>query len=108
MGKKVNKPVKTGLVIYHQDGRMVETPPDNGEYFTFQELQFLVEGMVEIVPLPSGKIMICNEEGKINGLPKNEKATEIWKKEYQIEKYRGNNDELVVGNAIFCDSSMVK
>ena len=75
-------------------------PVKNKKSFSYEELRIFVEGMVEIVPLPSGKSIIVNEEGKCIGLPKNEKATEYWKEEYPIEKYPDNNDELIVGNAL--------
>jgi hypothetical protein len=66
-----------------------------------------VGGMVEIVPLPNGQIMILNEEGKLDGLPINELGTEFWKLQYPIEQYPNNNDELVVGDIIVCDSELV-
>jgi hypothetical protein len=63
-------------------------------------LQKFVGGKIEIVELPSGSAIYLNEEGKLEGLSKNEKATEIWKSEYPIEKYPVNNDELIVGNVL--------
>lgn len=78
----------------------VEMTPKNGKFFTYEELKEAVEGMVEIVPLPSGKSVVVNEEGKLNGLEVNEEATQMWKKEYPIERYPNNNDELIVGNAL--------
>ena len=59
--------------------------------------------MVQIVPLPSGKSIVINEEGKLIGLPVNKAATAEWKNEYPIEKYPMNNDELIVGNALIAD-----
>ena len=63
--------------------------------------------MVEIVPLPSGKLIIVNEEGKLIGLEKNEEATKFWKEEYPIEKYPVNNDELIVGNALVVEEKEI-
>lgn len=85
------------------DGTIQEVKPNNGKFFSYEELKEFVEGMVEMVPLPNGKVIIVNEEGKLNGLLKNEKATEVWKQEYPIEKYPLNNDELIVGNALLAE-----
>ena len=93
--------------IYRVDGSVQDFKP-KGKYICYEEMREIVGGMVEILPLPSGKEIIVNEEGKLNGLLKNEKATEIWKKEYPIEKYPDNNDELIVGNAIVCDAGLIE
>lgn len=80
-----------------------EVKPENGKTFELKELQEMVGGYIEIVHLPSGKEMVINEEGKNLGLPVNRLATELWKKEYPIEQYPENNDELVVGNALIIE-----
>ena len=38
---------------------------------TLENLQSIVGGYIETVTLPTGCVLICNEEGKLNGLPKN-------------------------------------
>lgn len=102
--------------LYKLSGVVKEVKPANGKTFSYKEMQDVVsEGMthlekaqgvmVEIVPLPSGKSMICNEEGKLMSLPKNEKATEMWKVEYPIAEYPGNNDELIVGACLVVGES---
>lgn len=85
---------------YRTNGRVTTVKPKNGSSFSLAELQKFVGGMIEIVPLPSGNSIIVNEEGKVIGLPKNTKATEVWKQEYPIEKYPHNNDELIAGDAL--------
>lgn len=88
---------------------MIEVEPNNGTDFTLEELQHIVDGAMDIQKLPkSGLIMVLNDEGKLNGLPKNEKATELWKENYPIAEFPENNDELVVGTVLVCDPSMVK
>lgn len=87
--------------------------PKNGKMFSYTELkEFVGEGlvgaMVEIVPLPSGKYIVVNEEGKLIGLAENRMATEEWKKEYPIEQYPNNNDELIVGNALICEANEIE
>ena len=95
-------------IYYKAEGKQCEITPENGTDFTLAEAQKFVGGHVELVPLPSGKIMLIHEEGKLIGLPKNEMATAIFKKEYPIEKYQSNNDELVVGDVVVCDSDMFR
>ena len=94
---------------YTTGGGVVTISPANGKTFSYEEMKAAVNGMVEIVPLPSGNMLIGNEESKLTDSPiKNEKATEIWKREYPIEKYAGNNDELICGDVIICEESMVE
>ena len=68
--------------------------PENGSDFSLKELQTMVGGCIEIVNLPSGKIMVVNEEGRLIGLPINSIATEL---------YGG----LIVGNALVCNKNQV-
>jgi hypothetical protein len=57
-------------------GEIATISPKNGKYFTLDELQKLVGGLVEVVYLEDDdKTMVVNEEGKLLGLPVNEKAT---------------------------------
>ena len=90
------------------EGDIKEVSPTNGKSFSYNELRAFVDGMVEIVPLPSGRELVCNEEGKLDGLEINQKATKIWKQEYPIEKYPNNNDALVVGNVLITDAEFLK
>lgn len=96
-------------IYYTLDGKFREVSPVNGKYFTYEELQnFVKDGdntMIEIVPLPSGKSIVVNEEGKLIGLEINKLATEFWKIEYPLSKYPENNDELIVGNALVVEAS---
>jgi hypothetical protein len=59
------------------------------------EMQALVGGYIETVTFPDGSLMICNEEGKNNELPRNNVATEIFRM-----KQRGTQD-WIAGDAIF-------
>jgi hypothetical protein len=44
-------------------------------HWTLGELQALVGGYIQGVPWPDGRQLICNEDGKRLGLPRNDKAT---------------------------------
>lgn len=91
--------MKTALYI-GVDGEEKVVTPKNGEDFTLEELQAYVGGNIEIVPFGEELEIIVNEEGKLIGLEKNEKATEIWNINYPIELYPDNNDQLIVGNVL--------
>lgn len=82
------------------DGQVTEVRPKDGKEFSLEELQDYVQGLIEYVPLPDGRNMIVNETGKLDGLPPNPKAIEIWKEVYPIEEYPHNNDELIVGDVL--------
>jgi len=82
------------------DGGEKEVKPADGKRFTLKELQDYVGGCFELIVLPSRRVMYLNENGKNDGLIKNELATKIWNEEYPIEKYPNNNDGLVVGNVL--------
>lgn len=90
------------------EGEIKEVSPEDGKQFTYKELQALVGDMIEIVPLPSGKLLVCHEEGKLINLPKNENATNVWKAEYPIELYPDNNDELIVGNILITPANLIE
>lgn len=87
-------------IFYPAEGEPREIKPANGKAFTLKEMQTLVEGRIDILPLPSGRYIVVNDEGKLNGLKKNEHATKIWMEEYPIAEYPENNDELIVGSAL--------
>ena len=87
--------------LYTTNGEVIEVSPKNNRDFTLEELQSFVEGDIEIINLTAEKILIVNEEGKINKLPFNELATELWK------KYYGRTD-YIVGNALLCNSDEVR
>ena len=53
------------------DGTVTTVEPRNGKSFCLEELQHAVGGYIEAVYLPDGKVMIVNEEGKLDGLPQN-------------------------------------
>ena len=83
------------------DGKTVDLLPENGTRFTLKELQEAVGGTVDIIYLPGGEIMAVNDNGKLEGLPMNDEATDIWKRAFPLEKYPMNNDQLVVGDVLF-------
>ena len=93
------KKEKSALLI-QADGAEQTVKPKDGKKFSLKELQGYVGGLVQFVPLPDGRTLVCNDEGKLIGLPVNNVATDLWKKLYPIEKYPIGNDSLVVGDVL--------
>lgn len=62
--------------ILRVDGSKEEVYPANGRDFQLRELQHIVGGHIEIIQASDG-IMVVNEEGKLQGLPRNEQATAL-------------------------------
>lgn len=86
--------------LYKTDGTEAEVTPKNGKDFKLAELNEFVEGFIEIVRLRGGKILVINEEGKLEGLKLNAKATELY------QQAHGPVD-VIVGNALYCDTGQV-
>src|SRR5947209_5630438 len=64
--------------IIRPDGTEEPVEPANGTNFSLEELQRVVQGYIEIVPCKEeGKIIVANEESKILGMERNQKATEL-------------------------------
>lgn len=89
-------------ILYYEDGAVREVSPENGNDFKLGELQAMVEGDIQIVPLEGEKLLVCNEEGKLNGVCKpNIRATMEWIKFY------GETD-VMYGNVLICDPEMIE
>ncbi|MEA2628997.1 MAG: hypothetical protein QOJ10_1457 [Chloroflexota bacterium] len=78
-----------------------EVQPANGRDFKLAEAQALVGGMIEIHPLDDGRIIVINEEGKLEQLPINVEATILWRQTY------GGRD-VIVGDVLVCKTSELR
>lgn len=76
--------------IIKTTGEIIETDPSNGTDFSLTELQAVVGGFIEVVHLPDGRLMVVNDEGKLNGLPVNPKASELY-------------PDIIVGDVLVCE-----
>jgi hypothetical protein len=72
-----------------------EVRPANGTDFKLAEAQALVGGLIEVFPLNDGRIMVCNEEGKLEHLPVNVEATILFRRTY-------GPVDTIVGDVIVC------
>ncbi len=70
-------------LILYPNGTSKEVHPANGDHFEFEELMQIVEGPIQMIPLPDGRIMTLNAEGRpdaqagLAGLPPNEQASAL-------------------------------
>ncbi len=76
------------------DGIDEDLSPKTGKQYTLKELQALVgvkdaSALIEIVSLPSGELLVVDEEGLLKELPFNRKAAILAGKH-------------IVGNAVVC------
>ena len=76
---------------------VIDLDADRDELLT---LQTAVGGLIEVKTLQSGYTLIMNEEGKLQGLPINQRATEIWLAHFP------NFPDVIVGDVVIagkCD-----
>lgn len=85
---------KNAMIIY-TNGEVREVSPKTPPYFSLKEMQTAVGGYIENVYLDDGKIMVVNEEGKLNNLPVNAVATELY----------NNPLDVIVGDVLVADIS---
>lgn len=64
-------------ILLPTSGFPQQVTPKHGGAFSLEELQALVEGHLECVYLPDGRLLFLNEEGKCQGLPLNALATAL-------------------------------
>lgn len=86
--------------IIKTNNEVIEVTPKNGTDFSLEELQEIVGGYIEILPLKDNEIMVINEEGKLDGLDYNSKATK--------EVQKCGLADFIVGDVLVCDTQMVK
>lgn len=72
--------------------------PKNGKVFTLEELQQIVGGYIEILFFKDGRMMVLNEEGKLEGLPVNMEATRIAHENHLIWE-----NDCIVGTVLLAE-----
>jgi hypothetical protein len=92
--------MKTDPILYRTDGTQEPVAPKNKKDFTLKDLQEFVGGYIELVFLGAGRVLVVNEEGKLEGLPPNVRATEII-------RAQGITD-VIAGDALLCPSKLIK
>lgn len=80
-------------VLFKTDGTVEQVKPKD-EYFTLSEFQTHVKGLIELYPKRlDGKLIVCNEEGLLRGLPIN----------HAFKKHSGIT---LVGDILLCPESI--
>ena len=100
-----SKGIKPIALLYKTDLSVEEIKPANGRYFKLEEMQAYVGGLIEIIPLDGegleDKLLVVNEEGKLENLQLNIFATAEW------FKYYGKTD-YISGDCIICHPSLIR
>ena len=78
----------------------IEVMPKNGKKFVLAEMQEYVGGYIEIIRLPSGNIMVMDEEGKLKEKEINKTAT------FYAEDVIQRGD-YIAGDALIIPSNMI-
>ena len=84
--------------LIKSNGEEMNVLPKNKRDFSLEELQKFIGGFIEIARTKNGKPMIINEEGKINDLPINQKATAI---------YPYNEYDFIIGDVLICQEDEI-
>jgi hypothetical protein len=87
--------------VIKSSGEVIETKPNNGTDFSLEELQAIVGGYIEVVSLRDGRLIVCDEEGKLKGKDFNTRAT------YILQAAMPTHD-FVVGDVLVCDADEIK
>ncbi len=70
--------------IYQANGEIIPITPKNNVSFTLKEMQDIVGGYIELIYLKDGRLMIVNEEGKMNELKPNPEASKLIMYDYIV------------------------
>ncbi len=77
--------------------------PDDGATFTFDQFRALIGcTTIELVPLGTTTYLVLDEDGKLKGLPRNDRATF----EAVAANAIADHDEIV-GHAILCPHHLI-
>ena len=75
---------------------------------TYEELKNMVGGYIELAYDDGNTQIICNEEGKIHGLPVNEEATKEWANQLGKHSFYEMPDILVGDCVILTGEALMK
>jgi hypothetical protein len=92
--------MKTDSILYRANGTQETVAPKNKKLFSLKELQSFVGGYIEILFITDSQVMVVNEEGKLDELPINVRATEIIR--------QAGIQDVIAGDALVCPSKFIK
>lgn len=70
--------MKPQAIIITPEGVQTPVAPRNGTDFDLTECQQAVGGYIQAVQTRDGRLLICDEEGKLKGKPVNRTATALY------------------------------
>lgn len=92
----------TSAKVYTDYGIQMAVVPGNGETFSLEEVQTIVEGYVEVVRLDDNTIMCVNEDGKfMQSCLFNKEATELAHSHKAIQE-----NDYICGRVLVCPAYM--
>lgn len=87
-------------MLYKANCSVCEISPRNGRYYTLEELQGFVGGLIELVhSKDGGSVMVVNENGKLEGLAPNVWGTN-WANEQGLVDYIVGDVAVVASHRI--------
>ena len=89
--------MKAEFIRANGDRMFVE--PENKKEFTLKELQGFVGGYIQIVETRDSRLIVLNEEGKLNKLPTNGIATAY---------YKYGKKDVIVGDVIIINKDQIR
>jgi hypothetical protein len=89
--------MKAEIIRANGDRMFVE--PENKKEFTLKELQGFVGGYIQIVETRDSRLIVLNEEGKLNKLPTNGIATAY---------YKYGKKDAIVGDVIIINKDQIR
>jgi len=89
--------MKAEIIRANGDRMFVE--PENKKEFTLKELQGFVGGYIQIVETRDSRLIVLNEEGKLNKLPTNGIATAY---------YKYGKKDVIVGDVIIINKDQIR
>lgn len=79
--------------LFKTNGETILVVPENQKKFTLKELQKYVGGYIELLTISDKSFLVINEEGKLQNLPLNDRATQIYIKNYGFT-------DIIVGDVL--------
>jgi len=81
--------------LFHTNGKTSTILPQNGDKFSLDELQQIVDGFIEIIQVNEQGWLVMDEDGKLKKMSENKKASD-------------NFNYPLLGNVILCSISEIQ
>ena len=85
--------------LYKTNGTIENIEPANGKDFSLEELQEIVGGYIQVVPVFGNKCIVVDEEGRMKDYKHNETASQL---------VFGQVIGDIVGDMLLCNQTEIK